>query len=248
MSVTIDGLTISNLTAQPLSYEATNVRTGLAARQWEVSGLLDTTQLATFSGVWETWLGDRQNDGADLIDGVGSTVALSFSANGLTASNVACYFTDTPQYQQVGAYVQLTTTLIDANQALNVQKLALEKSVALGDALNPDLGTITLGTVVITLTKSAETLDDMPTLERTAGGFPYIKGPLRSSAVRNITGTVVNEAAFNTLRNWVATTVQSTPSTNDWYPISAPTASVETTMVNGVIVEKWSVSLSVKQV
>ena len=248
MSVTIGGLTISNLTAQPLSYEGTDVRAGLAARKWEVSGLLNTTQLASFSGIWETWLGNRQDDGDDLTDGVGSTVALSFSANGLTASGVACYFTEAPQYQQVGAYVQLTTTLIDANQALNIQKLELEKSVAAYDALKPDLGTITLGSVVITLDENAETLSDMPTLERTAGGFPYIKGPLRSSAVRNISGTVVNEAAFTTLRNWVATTVQSTPSANDWYPTSAPTASVESKMVNGVITEEWKVSLTVEQV
>ena len=85
-------------------------------------------------------------------------------------------------------------------------------------------------------------------MERTAGGFPYIEGPLTSSAVRNITGTVANEAAFNTLRNWVATTVQSTPSTGDWFPTSAPTASVETKVVSGVVTEVWTVSLGVEQV
>ena len=249
MSVTISGLQIKNLTAQPFGFTDDDVSLGLSARKWSVSGLLNQTELGSFNGVYETWLGNRQGDGDSIAtNSVGSTVALSFSANGLSASGVACWFVSAPSYAQVGAYVELNVELVDATQALNVAKKRLEKSVAADDALKPDLGTITLGTTVVTLTESAETLDDLPTLERTAGGFPYIEGPLTSSAVLNITGTVANEAAFNTLRNWVATTVQSTPSTGDWFPTSAPTASVETTVVSGVVTEVWTVSLGVEQV
>jgi len=169
-------------------------------------------------------LAARRGD-ADSIasNSVGSTVALSFSANGLSASGVACWFTEAPSIEQVGAYVQLTATLVDANQALTVAKKSLEKSSAADDALLPSLGTVALGGVTITLTEPMETLDDLPSLERTAGGFAYINGPLRASAVRQITGTVANEAAYTTLRNWVASTVQSTPSTGDWWPTSPPT-------------------------
>jgi hypothetical protein len=249
MSVTINGLTISKLTAQPLGYTAEDVSLGLAARSWTVSGLLDTTELGQFVSIFETWLAARRSD-ADSIatDSVGTTVALSFNANGLSASGVACWFTDAPTIEQVGAYVQLTATLVDANQALTVAKKSLEKSSAADDALLPELGTVTLGGVTITLTQPMETLDDLPTLERTAGGFAYINGPLRASAVRQITGTVANEAAYNTLRNWVSTTVQSTPSTGDWWPTSPPTASVEARIVGGLKTNLWTVSLTVEQV
>ena len=161
---------------------------------------------------------------------------------------MACWFTDAPSIEQVGVYVQLTATLVDANQALTVAKKALEKSSAADDALLPSLGTVTLGGVTITLTEPMETLDDLPSLERTAGGFAYIQGPLRASAVRQITGTVANEAAYTTLRNWVASTVQSTPSTGDWWPTSPPTASVEARIVGGLKTDIWSVSLTVEQV
>jgi len=249
MSVTIGGLQIKNLTAQPLGYDGEDVSTGLVARKWSVVGLLDTTELASFSGIFETWLGNRQTDGDSIAtNSVGSTVALSFSANGLTASGVGCWFTEAPSYEQVGAYIQLSTTLVDATQALAIAKLAKEKADAQTAALTPDLSTVTLGGVVITLTAPMETLDDLPRLDRTSGGFAYISGPLRCSAVRNITGTVANEAAFNTLRNWVATTVQSTPSTGDWYPISPPTASVEAKIVSGLVTNKWTVNITVEQV
>lgn len=249
MSVTINGLQIKNLTAQPFGYQADDVQLGLAARSWTINGLLDSTQLGQFKSIFDTWLAARQGD-ADSIasNSVGSTVALSASANGLTASGVACWFTDAPSFEQVGAYVQVSATLVDANQALSIAKKALEKSAAADDALLPNLGTVSLGGVTITLTEPMETLEDLPTLERTAGGFAYIQGPLRASAVRQIRGTVANEAAFTTLRNWVASTVESTPASGSWWPTSAPTASVEARIVNGLKTNVWSVSLTVEQV
>jgi hypothetical protein len=249
MSVTINGLQIKNLTAQPFGYEADDVRLGLVARNWTVSGLLDATQLGQFKSIFDNWWAARQGDGDSIAtNSVGSTVSLSASANGLSASGVACWFTEAPSFEQLGAYVQVSATLVDANQALTAAKKALEKSAAADLGLAPDLGTVTLGGVVITLTEPMETLDDLPTLERTAGGFPYIQGPLRSSRVRTISGTVANEAAFTTLRNWVATTVQSTPATGDWWPISAPTANAETRIVSGLKTTIWTVSISVEQV
>jgi hypothetical protein len=66
--------------------------------------------------------------------------------------------------------------------------------------------------------------------------------------VRQITGTVVNEAAYTTLRNWVATTVQSTPAVGDWFPTSAPTATVETRIVGGLKTDIWTVNITVEEV
>lgn len=249
MSVTINGLTLTSLTAQPFGYEAEDVRAGLVARSWTISGLVDSTQLGQFKNIFDTWVAARQSDADSLAaNSVGTTVSLSASANGLTASGVACWFSEAPSFEQVGRYVQLSATLVDANQALTVAKKALEKSSQADQALIPSLGTVTLGGVVITLTEPMETLDDLPSLERTAGGYPYIQGPLRSSRVRTITGTVANEAAFTTLRNWVATTVQSTPAVGDWWPTSPPTASVEAQIIGGLKTNVWTVSLTVEEV
>lgn len=60
MSVTINGLTITNLTAQPLGYTSEDVSLGLAARSWTVSGLLNSTQLGQFISIFETWLAARR--------------------------------------------------------------------------------------------------------------------------------------------------------------------------------------------
>ena len=249
MSVTINGLTIASLTAQPFGYEAEDVRNGLVARSWTVSGLLDPTQLGQFKSIFDTWVSARQTDPDSLSsDNIGTTVSLSASANGITASGVACWFTDAPNFEQVGRYVQAEATLVDASQALTVAKKALEKNAQNNDAMLPSLGTVTLGGVVVTLTEPMESLDDLPTLERTPSGYAYIQGPLRSTRVRNITGTVANEAAVTTLRNWVATTVQSTPNVGDWWPINPPTAQVEARIINGLKTNVWTVSLSVEEV
>lgn len=249
MSVTINGLTLTSLTAQPFGYEAEDVRAGLVARSWTIAGLLNSTQLASFKSIFDTWVAARQADADSLsANSIGTTVSLSASANGLTASGVACWFTEAPSFEQVGAYVQLSATLVDATQALAVAKKALEKSAQADTALTPSLGTVTLGGVVITLTEPMETLDDLPTLERTAGGFAYVQGPLRSSRVRTITGTVANEAAVTTLRNWVATTVQSTPAAGDWWPTSPPVASVEAKIIGGLKTNVWTVSITVEEV
>ena len=249
MSVTIGGLQIKNLMAPPYGYQSDDAALGLVARSWTVSGLLNTTELASFKGVYETWYGNRIDDGDTIAtNSVGSTVSLSFSANGLSASGVSCWFTSVPVYRQIGAYVELSVDLVDANQALTVAKKKLQKESNARAGLRPDLSTVTLGNVVITLLEPMERLDDLPTLERTAGGHPYISGPMRSSAVREIRGTVANEAAVTTLRNWVATTVQSAPSTGDWYPTTAPVASVETRVVGGVVSKEWTVDLTVEQV
>lgn len=249
MSVTINGLTISSLTAQPFGYQADDVRAGLVARSWTINGLLNTSELAQFKSIFDTWVAARQADADSLsANSIGTTVALSASANGLTASGVACWFSDAPSFEQLGRYVQVSATLVDANQALTIAKKALEKSAQNDSALTPSLGTVTLGGVVITLSEPMEALDDLPSLERTAGGYPYIQGPLRSSRVRTITGTVANEAAVTTLRNWVATTVQSTPAVGDWWPTSPPTASVEAKIIGGLKTNVWTVSLTVEEV
>lgn len=247
MSVTINGLTINSLTAQPFAYDSTDVSKGLVARSWIVSGLLTTTQLAQFKSIFDTWRAARIND-ADSVasNSVGTTVALSASANGLTASGVACWFAEAPAFEQLGAYVQVSCRLVAAADALAVAKKEAEDGG--GDLGNPDLGTFSLGGVTITLTEPMHTVGTLPTLDRTSAGFAYITGPLLTPEVRQITGTVANESAYLALVDWVRTTAASTPAANSWYPTSAPTASAEHKIVSGVKVVEWTVTLTVEKV
>ncbi|MFZ9568584.1 MAG: hypothetical protein ACO28M_01950 [Vulcanococcus sp.] len=249
MSITINGLTISALKAQPFAYEADEVRQGLVARTWEVSGLLNSSELANLKSIFDTWRAARITDPDSLESNtVGTTVALSASANGLTASGVNCWFTEAPSFEQVGAYVQTSFKLVDAAEALAVAKRRLEKSSSAEQALKPAYGTLSLGGVTITLTEHAETLEDLPTLERTSAGYPYLSGPLSCSRVRSIQGTVAAYSDFTTLFNWVISQSGTTPSTGDWYPTSPPTATAEVKIVGGLKTTQWTVSLNVKQV
>lgn len=248
MSVTINGLTIGSLTAQPFAYESENVRAGLVARSWNVSGLLTSSELANLQSIFDTWRAARIQDPDSLeSDSVGTTVSLSASANGLTASGVACWFIDAPSFDQVGAYVQASFGLVDAAEALAVAKRSLEKSTSADAGLTPAYGTLTLGGVTITLTEHAETLDDLPTLDRTAAGYPFLTGPLTCSRVRNIRGTLNSYADFTTLFNWVISQSGTTPSVGDWYPTSPPTATAEVKIVGGLKTTQWSVAITVEQ-
>jgi hypothetical protein len=249
MSITINGLTITSLQAQPYGYASGDVERGLVARSWTVSGLLNTTQLGQFKSIFDTWRSARRSDPDSLnSNSVGTTVSLSASANGITSSGVACWFSEAPTFEQLGAYVQVTATLVDAAEALAVAKAQLEKEQSATDALLPSYGTVTLGGVTITLTEPMDTLDDLPTLERTAAGYPYLTGSVQASRVRTITGTVANEAAWTTLFNWVVSTVQSTPAAGSWFPTAPPTASAEVQIVAGLKTTIWTVNLTVEQV
>lgn len=249
MSITINGLTINALTAQPFAYEGDDVRQGLVARSWQVSGLLTSSELANLKSIFDTWRAARITDPDSLESNtVGTTVAISASANGLTASGVNCWFTDAPSFEQVGAYVQASFKVVDAAEALAVAKRKLEKTSSAEQALQPAYGTITLGGVTITLTEHAESLDNLPTLERTSAGLPYLNGPLSCTRIRTIQGTVASYADFTTLFNWVISQSSTTPSTGDWYPTSPPTATAAVKIVGGLKTTQWTVSISVKQV
>jgi len=249
MSITINGLTLNSLQAQPFAYEGSDASKGLIARSWTVSGLVTSSELADFKSIFDTWRAARRSDPDSLkANSVGTTVGLSASANGLTASGVACWFTDAPAFEQVGRYIQLTATLVDANEALTVAKATVEKQVSADKALLPEYGTVTLGGVTITLTEQMEGLDNLPTLARTPAGYAYLTGSKQPSRIRTITGTVANEAAFTTLCDWVISSSQATPEVGDWFPTAPPTASAEVQVVNGLKTTVWTVTITVEQV
>lgn len=135
MTITIGSFSCSNLTAQPFGYdgEATD---GLTSRTFRISGLLTPSQWSALLNVYNTWRNTRINDPDTLYaNSVGTTVSLSItSTNTISVSNLACWFTDPPSGDQVGAYISATATLVDAAQALAVllraQAKQKERSIA----------------------------------------------------------------------------------------------------------------------
>ena len=156
--ITINGLTFTPLTAQPFGYEG-EARTGLTARTFRCAGLLTPAQWATLVSIYDTWRASRILDADTLSSGVvGTTVPLTTgSINGLSVTGLACWFTEAPTGEQAGAYVSASCTLVDAAQALTVLLRGEEKARQSSEAKTPNLGTVTLGSATITLTKPMET-------------------------------------------------------------------------------------------
>lgn len=244
-TVTIGTFTTSRLTAQPFGYEGT-ARSGLTARTFRIAGLLTAAEWATLIGVYNTWRDTRITDADTLQSGtVGTTVSLTLaSINGLSVSGLACWFADPPSGDQVGAYVQATVTMVDAAQALAVVLREREKTK---DADKPNLGTVTLGSAVVTLTKPMETRRDGPSVALTAAGTSYITGPLKAHKIRQIEGWI-SSGTYENLLTWWDTTISSVPAVGSWFPVSEPNVTVEIDVTGGVKSTRYNVSLTALQI
>lgn len=244
MTVSIGTASFNRLVAQPFGYEETNVREGLTARKWLVTGLCTPSEWAELLDVYEAWSDLRILEDPPLRSGVvGSTVSLTASANGMTYTAVPCWFITAPSGDQVGAFVQASVELVDANQALAV--LLIDNAKQEPDL--PDLGTFTINGAVIKLTKPPQTFQDIPQMQLTAGGFSYLSGQLGATVVRDIEGTT-NGDGWEAILDWYEAVTATTPAAGNYFPLSAPTASASNKVVvtNGVPekVIEYSVSLS----
>jgi hypothetical protein len=120
MSVTIGAFSTKTLRAQPFGYEG-DARQGRTATIIEFTGLVKPSEWLTFKGVYDGWRNLRINDEDTAVSkAVGTTVVVSASANGVTWTNKPCWFTEAPSASQVGAYVEVSATLVDAAEALAV--------------------------------------------------------------------------------------------------------------------------------
>ena len=173
MTITIGAFTCQTLTAQPFGYEG-DARTGLTARTFQISGLLTPTQWQSLVSVYNTWRDTRITDADTLSSGaVGTTVALTINANGLSVTALACWFAEAPTGEQAGAYINTSLNLVDSAQALAVLLREEEKSRQSTEALIPSLGTITFTRAsgvspIVTLTAPMDTRQDGPTVALTA--------------------------------------------------------------------------------
>jgi hypothetical protein len=243
--VTIGAFTADLLTAQPFGYEG-EARTGLTARTFKVSGLLTASEWTTLVGVYNTWRATRLTDADSFKSAsVGTTVSLTIdSVNGLSVSGLACWFSDAPNGEPAGAYTQASVTLVDAAQALAV--LLREKEKAQDREL-PSLGTITLGSATITLTRQPLTRRDGPQVALTAGGTSYITGALAAHKIRQVEG-YISGGTYDDLLSWYDSAIASIPAANAWFPVSEPTATAEIVVSGGAKTTRYNVSLSLLQV
>lgn len=248
MTVTIGPFTASTLTAQPFGYDETETISGLTARKWRMSGLLTPAQWSQLLSVYNNWRDARIGDTDTLLSAsVGTTVSLTASANGLSWAGVACWFLNAPVGEQVGPYISTTTEVVDAAQALAVLLRQQEKNRQRSEAERPDLGTITLGTVVIKLTSPLESRQDGPSVAMTAAGTSYITGPLTAHKVYGVEGYITS-GTFDALLSWYDTTVASVPAVGSWFPTTSPSASAEVIINAGVKSTRYNVSLTLLQI
>ena len=244
MTLTIGTFSCNALTAQPFGYEG-DARTGLTARSFRIAGLLTSNQWATLLSEYNTWRNLRLTD-ADTLSS-GSVVNLSVNANGLSVSNLNCWFTEAPSGEQAGSYISASCTLVDASQALAVLLREQEKQRQSTESTVPSLGTVTLGSAVVTLTKPMDTRQDGPSVALTAAGTSYITGALAAHKVRQIEG-YISSGTYDDLLSWFDTTIAAVPAASSWFPISPPTASAEVIISGGVKTTRTSVSLTALQI
>lgn len=243
-----DTFTFNTLTAQPFGYAETDTQAGLTARRWRLTGLCTPNEWQDLLQVYNGWQNDRKEDEDTLKSGVvGTTAAISAYANGITWTSVPCWFTVAPSGEQTGAYVSVDAEVVDANAALEVLLLQEQKNKQRSEALLADLGTVTVGTTVLTLLKPMETYENNPQVALTVVGSHYISGPLTASRIRDIEGTTDTQG-WEDLLAWFEAIVQTTPSTGTWYPVSAPSASAEAVVESGVKTTRYTVTLRLLQI
>ena len=252
MTITIGAFTCQTLTAQPFGYEG-DARTGLTARTFQISGLLTPTQWQSLVSVYNTWRDTRITDADTLSSGaVGTTVALTINANGLSVTALACWFAEAPTGEQAGAYINTSLNLVDSAQALAVLLREEEKSRQSTEALIPSLGTITFTRAsgvspIVTLTSPMDTRQDGPTVALTATGTSYVTGPLVAHKIRNVEG-FISTGSFDNLLSWYDETVAAIPAATSYFPITAPSATAEVIITGGVKATRYSVTLTVLQI
>lgn len=248
MTVTIGSFTTNALLAQPFGYEG-DARTGHTSRTFRVNGLLTPADWQALISEYNTWRGTRITDADTLSSGtVGTTVNLTISStNGLSVTSLACWFAEPPSGDQAGVFINASVTLVDANQALAVLLREQEKSRQSSEATTPSLGTVTLGSAVVTLTKPMETRQDGPNVALTATGVSYVTGPLAAHKVRQIEG-YISSGTYSDLLSWYDTTIAAVPAATSWFPISAPNATAEVIISGGAKSTRYNVSLTALQI
>lgn len=244
MSVTINTLTFTDLLAQPLGYQGSNVIAGSTARIWEVQGLCSTADYASLITIYDTFRDAKileEDPETALV--IGTNVTFSGTGpGGITWTNVPTWFTSPPEGTMVSShYMTVNFTLVDA--AEEIERIQRDATTGGGGDLEVDFGTYVLAGVTIDLTEYPYKYTEGPTLEIGASGSTYVSGPLTFYPTIEIEGRVANESEANTIRSWYESTVGTSPAYGEYFPISPPEISAE--YVNGLL--KYTISITLQQ-
>ncbi len=222
MSVTIGAVTLETLQAQPLKYDESDTRGGVTARTWEIQGIVDATQWLALLNEYDVWRDAKILEEPAEVSKLQCTT-VSFSGTGYggqTWTSIPCWFSAAPSGTQAGAYMSVSFELVDAAQAIQViVKEEEDQEAGSGDSI--DYGSITLGGVVIELTKDPDVFLNTPALELTAGGKHYVTGPLTAVYGKNIEGKIV-ATDKPALQNWYVSRIQARPTSGSYFPTSPP--------------------------
>jgi hypothetical protein len=209
--------TFPNLTAHPLGFDG-DAQRGRTAETLTFTGLLRGAEPSTFLGIYRAWRDAKLPEEAPERTGVvGATVAVTTTGPGFAWSSRAAWFREPPAIEQVGAYVRVTASLVDAAQALAVLLREAEESLETEAGLG--LGTLTFGGAVVNLTARPDSFEGLPQAELNPAGAHVITGSLAVVETREVEGWVT-AANLTTLESWVKTTVAATPAAGTWFPVS----------------------------
>lgn len=246
MTVTIGSTAFPRLTAQPFVYEESDTRNGRTARSWEIEGLLTPTEWLDILSEYDTWRDLRILDEDTVSSGVvGTTILFSGSGpGGQSWTNVACWFSAAPKASAAGSYLSVSLALVDADEALEIILSDQEQQSGEGEI---DLGTITIGTTQLTLLKVPDGYANSPEMDLTPGGIHFITGSTVPYRIKDVEGRT-DLTGWNNIRSWYENTITQTPTAGDYFPISAPSASAESYVNNGVKTTAYIVSIQLGEV
>jgi hypothetical protein len=227
-------------TAQPFGYREDETQLGLTAETVQVTALMTASEWQELLDCYDAWRTARLNDDIEDIKAtIGSTVAVSMEANGVSWSDVPSYFLVAPAGTQAGLYVEATCQLGNAEQLVEI--FNKQKEV---ENLSVDyFGTFNLWGTELKLRRPPESYQDMPSLQLSAGGKSYTTGPRIPTEVMNLEGDT-DKSGWNSIYSQCKSNAENVPG-SEWFPISPPTANATKRIVQGVRDDLYTVSISV---
>jgi hypothetical protein len=246
-NVTVGAFTATYLEAServPYGYEG-EPRFGLTARTWTIRAVLTVAEETALLNAYNGWRDARITDEDTATSRVvGTTIAFTLTGTvGQPVTALPCWFAQAPSSAPAGPWRLVTWTMVDAAQALAVLLKQQENNTGRDE---PDLGTLTLGSAVLTLTSPMETYADSPEPQLLATGSHYLSGVPGFTRVRQVQG-YCDASNWASLQTWFESTVNGSPAAGTYFPSVAPSASAEVIIDAGVKSTRYNVTLSLVQ-
>ena len=227
-------------TVQPFGFKEDDTLYGLTAEKVAITALMTPAEWKDLLDCYDTWRTARLTDDVeDIKTTIGSTVSVSMTANSISWSGVESYFLKAPAGEQLGAYVEVTVELVNAAQQIEVA----QRQETLDKSTIDYFGTFTLWGTELKLRQPPETYQDVPQMQLSAGGVSYTNGPTNPTETRALVGDT-DLAGWQAIYRDFESKAAARPS-GDWFPVSAPTASAEKRIIEGVRDDLYTVTISV---